>query len=89
MFFVHAGDFFKYTPDEGAFDIGYDYTFFCAIHPSMRNDWAKTWARLIAKGGELVALVFPDDPSRKSGPPFYSDPKVANQLLEDNGKINF
>lgn len=52
----------------------------------MRGDWAKTWAKLITKGGELVTLIFPDKPSKEGGPPFHSSPDDVRQLLEDNGK---
>ncbi|GMH41874.1 hypothetical protein BSKO_09784 [Bryopsis sp. KO-2023] len=77
------GDFFKYGG--GQFDVGFDYNFFCAIHPSMRADWAKQWSKLIVPGGELVTLLYPVDPTREGGPPFYTDPNVAKDLLEANG----
>ena len=56
----------------GQFDLVYDYTFFCAIHPSLRDDWASGMARAVRPGGRLVALIFPVDPSRGRdvGPPY-------------------
>lgn len=30
-----------------------------ALHPDMRKDWAESWARLVAPGGELLTLIFP------------------------------
>lgn len=48
----------------GAFGAGYDYTFCCALHPTMRRNWASGWARLLAPGGILVTMVYPVDPAR-------------------------
>lgn len=45
---VLRGDFFTHS---ATFDVGYDYTFFCALHPDMRKDWAAGWARIIVPGG--------------------------------------
>ncbi|KAF8453729.1 S-adenosyl-L-methionine-dependent methyltransferase [Kalaharituber pfeilii] len=42
---------------EGSFDFVYDYTFLCALHPSMRTDWAKQMSYLLAKNtGLLICL---------------------------------
>ena len=69
-----------------------DYTFFCALHPSMRNDWAKGWAHFINPGGILIATVFPvftDDSgnpfnSKDTGPPWPVTPEDY-QVLEKEG----
>lgn len=47
---------------QGVFDLGYDYTFLCALHPDMRKDWATAWAQLLRPGGYLLTLIFPVDP---------------------------
>ncbi len=53
--------------------------FGCAMHPSMRHDWAKHWARHVKPGGRLVTLIFPvDDRDPTDGPPF---PGVAARLV--------
>lgn len=31
----------------------------CALHPSLRNDWANQMANLIKSGGLLMTLIFP------------------------------
>lgn len=86
---VVLSDFFAPLSSSGLepFDVGYDYTFFCALHPDMRADWAAGWARAIAPGGTLVALLFPVDPSRDpaTGPPFPVSVELAKSLLEPAG----
>lgn len=47
---------------------GYDYTFLCALHPSMRQRWAAAWARHLVPGGELVTMVYPVDTSMDPAP---------------------
>ncbi|KAG9126987.1 hypothetical protein FRC07_001151 [Ceratobasidium sp. 392] len=57
------------------FDIVYDYTFFCAIPPSMRELWGRRMAGAVKPGGHLITLVYPIDPARArdDGPPFPVD----------------
>eukprot|EP01023_Acetabularia_acetabulum_P062332 TRINITY_DN7661_c0_g3_i4.p1 TRINITY_DN7661_c0_g3~~TRINITY_DN7661_c0_g3_i4.p1 ORF type:complete len:454 (-),score=94.97 TRINITY_DN7661_c0_g3_i4:476-1837(-) len=80
-----AVDFFQYKDSQGGFDVGYDYTFFCAIHPDMRKQWSETWFELIKPGGELITLIYPIDPERWPGPPWYVTPEVAKTLLTEAG----
>ena len=63
------------------FDFIYDYTFFCALDPSVRQEWAEKMYSLIKPGGELLTLIFPmvKDESYKRGPPF----KVTLALYKD------
>ncbi|THC90684.1 hypothetical protein EYZ11_009859 [Aspergillus tanneri] len=61
------GDFFQSDWEtEGQFDLIYDYTFLCALHPSMRPRWASRMGELISPIGMLVCLEFP----------MYQDPKL-------------
>lgn len=81
---VVQGDFFEKTAQQ--YDIGYDYTFFCAIHPNMRNDWASAWREKIKKGGLLVTSIFPVLPSRDgTGPPWPVWPELYQEKLESVG----
>ena len=52
--FFKALDFFNFElPQDGEkFTIGYDYTFFCALPPKMREDWGKRYAEIIKPGGK-------------------------------------
>lgn len=78
---VIQGDFFKWSSPDGGFDIGFDYTFLCALHPEMRQDWAKAWALHLAPGGKLITLIFPIEEDGRIGPPWPVQPKLYEDLL--------
>ncbi|KAK9817695.1 hypothetical protein WJX72_000782 [[Myrmecia] bisecta] len=84
---VIEGDFFTYADPQGPFDVGYDYTFLCALHPDMRSKWAETWAKLLRPGGQLITLMFPIDPLRdpSQGPPWPLTVELYSQLLTAQG----
>ncbi|CAI7793327.1 unnamed protein product [Closterium sp. NIES-54] len=67
MAFVCA-DFFEYRPAQ-PFDAIFDYTFFCALPPSLRGKWATKTAKLLAPHGVLFTLMFPMD-GHEGGPPY-------------------
>jgi SAM-dependent methyltransferase len=81
-------DFF--TADQGSlggrFDLIWDYTFYCAIDPSLRAGWAKKMHSLLARDGRLVMLIFPVNPQapRDQGPPYPLDPEEVTQALADS-----
>lgn len=80
-------DFFSYKHKDGPFDLGYDYTFMCALPPQARKAWADAWASHLAPGAELVALIFPVDPEADAnvGPPFPVTPAMYDDLLTSAG----
>ncbi|KAK2768648.1 hypothetical protein FQN54_000504 [Arachnomyces sp. PD_36] len=100
-----VGDFFKndwvMAPglELGQFDLIYDYTFFCALNPSLRPTWALRMTQLLAPSprGNLICLEFPTTKAPSaSGPPFASPPEVYMEHLShpgedivygDNGKV--
>ena len=59
-------DFFKLDME---FDLILEQTFFCAIHPSFRKDYAKQMANLLSKGKQLLGVLFNFQLSEK-GPPY-------------------
>ncbi|PLB40682.1 thiopurine S-methyltransferase family protein [Aspergillus candidus] len=73
-----VGDFFE-SEWEGQgildarvkYDLVYDYTFLCALHPQMRAQWAARMAQLVLPQGVLVCHEFPmyKDPLQ-DGPPW-------------------
>jgi methyl halide transferase len=70
-----CADFFKYQ--NGKFDFIFDYLFFSALDPSMRNDWALSMQNLLKpKTGILFTLIFPNVPlaDKTVGPPYHVDP---------------
>ncbi|OAA63449.1 Thiopurine S-methyltransferase [Niveomyces insectorum RCEF 264] len=71
------------------FELFYDYTFFCALHPSMRAAWSLRYAQLASPRAEtrLICLEFPTfkEPS-SGGPPFSAPPSVYLAHLSHPGK---
>jgi len=92
---MFAGDFFSddwlwnvsdWSGDEG-FDLIFDYRFFIAIDPDMRNRWSKRVAELMARpprgvsgeGGYLMCMEWPHtsmNPLRPGWPPYRIDEKT-------------
>ncbi len=75
-------DFFAFEI-EGGVDFVWDYTFFCALDPHRRGDWAKVMARLVRPGGLLATLLFPfEDPiSDREGPPWPINTELVRGFL--------
>ncbi|KAG6358738.1 hypothetical protein INS49_012257 [Diaporthe citri] len=72
-----SGDFFSddWLVDAGTeqFDLIFDYTFFCAIPPSSRPQWAARMQQLLAQpSGRLVCLEFPTGKHPSTGGPPHS-----------------
>lgn len=61
--------------------------FMCALHPSLRNDWARTWTKVMKSGGYLIALEYPIRPDDKTGPPWPVSPQIYADLLIPLGQI--
>mmetsp|Transcript_20314 Transcript_20314/g.29163 ORF Transcript_20314/g.29163 Transcript_20314/m.29163 type:complete len:229 (+) Transcript_20314:73-759(+) len=70
------------------FQFIYDYTFFCALDPSVRGDWAKKMAALVAPGGELCTIMYPIG-DKEGGPPFKVTMEDYASLLEPLGFQHF
>lgn len=81
---VVLGDFFDGAAHQ-PYDVGYDYTFMCALMPEMRPEWAAAWAGHLRPGGILATLVFPVDPEKMGGPPHAVTPEIYKELLEPAG----
>ena len=79
-----TGDFLEPGASQ-AYDVGYDYTFFCALHPSKRQEWAQMWHKWLAPSAKLVTLIFPIDSSIKEGPPWPVTPELYEQTLSAAG----
>lgn len=62
------------------FDVVWEYTCFCAIHPSRRAEYLEVMAKILKKGGELIALFYPLKKGR-SGPPFPVNRGELERLL--------
>jgi thiopurine S-methyltransferase len=70
-------DFFEL---QGQYDLILEQTFFCALHPSLRPQYATKMHELLLPGGKLAGLLF-DFPITKEGPPFGGDAKAYQSLF--------
>lgn len=52
-------DFFEGSLPSPLYSLAYDYTFFCALPPSMREAWAKRYSELLNPSALLLCLEFP------------------------------
>ncbi|TKA63260.1 hypothetical protein B0A49_09165 [Cryomyces minteri] len=68
------------------FDLVYDYTFFCALPPTMRKGWGARISDVLYPGGLLVCLEFPlyKDPAI-AGPPWGVSGYVYWDVLANGG----
>ncbi len=80
-------DFFEF---EGSFDLIIEQTFFCALDPKLRKQYAIKMHSLLKPKGKLVGVLF-DFPLTQDGPPFggskkeyltYFEPYFQIEILE-------
>ncbi|XP_043721549.1 probable thiol methyltransferase 2 [Telopea speciosissima] len=76
-------DFFTWQPTD-LFDLIYDYTFFCAIEPSMRSAWASRIRDYLKPDGELITLMFPIS-DHVGGPPYKVSVADYEEVLHPMG----
>ena len=79
------------TESERTFDLIYDYTFLCALPPSLRPQWAARMSQLLSPNGRLVCLEYPlgKDP-KLGGPPHGLEHELYEQLLAKPGQeVNY
>lgn len=62
---VLHGDFFEHT---GNYDLILEQTFFCALHPALREQYATKMKGLLSPGGTLAGVLF--NRHFDGGPPF-------------------
>ncbi len=75
---VHQEDFFQH---EGKYDLILEQTFFCALDPSHRTDYAIKMKSLLKPGGKLVGVWF-DRAFDFHGPPFGGKAEEYRKLFE-------
>ena len=63
---LHVCDFFEH---QGQYDLIVEQTFFCALDPSLRRDYATKVKSLLKPGGKVVGVLF-DGPMRENEPPY-------------------
>lgn len=66
---------------QNRYDLILEYTFFCAIDPSMRKEYGKAMSKLLKPGGLLVGLFFPLT-HEGDNPPFVVTKEEVRSALE-------
>ncbi len=74
---VLCADFFELN---GPFDLILEQTFFCALEPALRPNYADKMQELLAPGGKLAGLLF--DKNFDGGPPFGGHAEEYRQLFQ-------
>lgn len=72
--------FFELNEQDGLYDFIYDYTFLCALHPSVRPMWAQKMSRLVRADGVLLTLIFPIREMDDHGPPYAVSLDLLRQV---------
>lgn len=78
-------DFFEL--EEEGFDLVLEQTFFCALDPSLRPEYADKMFDILKPGGLLAGLLF-DFPLSPEGPPFGGSSDEYLSLFSDKFKIH-
>jgi len=78
------GDFFEHR---SRYDLILEQTFFCAIDPSLRQQYVEKMAQLIRPGGKLAGVLF-NVLFEKEGPPFGGSIDEYRLLFSNNFIIN-
>lgn len=69
------------------FDLIFEYTCYCAINPTRRQELVKTWTRLLDEQGKLMAIFFCMD--QRQGPPFGGSEWEIRKRLQKNYEFLF
>lgn len=72
-------DFFDHKRQ---YDLIVEQTFFCALDPALRNNYAKKMYELLKPGGKLVGLLF-NDKLNSDKPPFGGNKEEYIQYFEN------
>ena len=75
---IICSNFFDF---DGSFDLIIEQTFFCALDPTLREEYCIKMKSLLCKNGKLVGLLF-DTVFEKEGPPFGGSQEEYKNLFE-------
>jgi SAM-dependent methyltransferase len=79
---IITGDFFE---QQQQYDLILEQTFFCALDPSMREQYVQKMYELLKPGGKLVGVLF--GRSFEGGPPFGGSREEYEPLFSKKFKI--
>jgi hypothetical protein len=89
--YAYQKDFFQLLEDSfhrGFYDGILEYTFYCAIDPKRREEYAKLAAELLRPNGTFVGLFFPTEMDRE-GPPFVVSEDDVRAAFSPYFEISF
>jgi SAM-dependent methyltransferase len=75
---IIQGNFFEHA---GSYDIILEQTFFCALHPTLRQQYVAKMHQLLHNNGKLVGVLF-DTVFEKEEPPFGGNAAQYKLLFE-------
>jgi SAM-dependent methyltransferase len=81
---LHNEDFFNHT---GSYDLIWEQTFLCALHPSLRQAYVKKMHSLLKPSGRLAGSLFNDDFTMSEMPPFGGDKEEYLTLFSPFFKV--
>lgn len=79
---VICGDFFKLS---GRYSLIFEQTFFCALDPALRQEYAKKMGEVLLPGEKLVGVLF--NRAFEGGPPFGGSREEYNDLFRQEFDI--
>lgn len=77
-------DFFDHS---GSYDLILEQTFFCALHPSLRQAYVRKMHDLLEPGGKLVGLLF-NIPMNQDAPPYGGSREEYLRLFSEKFSID-
>lgn len=86
----HNGDVVSPSSEDTKFDFIFDYTFCCALPPSLRMKWGDRMSTLLRPNtGRLFTIIFPILPGedRSKGPPYPVTVEDYRQSLKAGGVV--
>lgn len=87
-----AGDLFALDPDQvGTYDWVWEHTCFCAIDPSMREDYVRAVHGALKPGGHLLGVFYldpyDDEHQPGGGPPHGCSLEELSERFEQSGRF--
>lgn len=69
------------------FDVIWEHTCYCAIHPAQRNQLVRVWNRLLTERGQLLGVFFAMD--KEGGPPYGGSEWEVRERLKKSYQFLF
>lgn len=78
---IITGDFFRHDFGALKFDLVYERTFLCSLHPDQRSAYRNRVAELLRYRGTLLGLFYYQTPDLTAGPPYGFAWGTADELF--------